>query len=138
MPARHVPERIYRVVMRIPLGRVASYGQIARIAGMPRNHRQVGRALGQLVDDGLVPWHRVLGADGRISRRSDDGAVERLQRTLLEDEGVVFDARGRVSFDRFGWKRVAPPRRGRPARAAPEPARSPRRAPRAAARAPGT
>lgn len=93
--------------MRIPRGRVATYGQIARVAGMPRHHRQVGRALGRLIDDGLVPWHRVLGAGGTISTRSADGSVEQLQRKLLEREGVMFDARGRVALARFQWKRAA-------------------------------
>jgi methylated-DNA-protein-cysteine methyltransferase-like protein len=103
MAARDPTERIYRAVMRIPRGRVATYGQVAVVAGMPRHHRQVGRALARLVDDGLVPWHRVLAADGRISRRSEDGEVERLQRELLEAEGVGFDAHDRVPLARFGW-----------------------------------
>ena len=107
MAARNPEERIYRAVMRIPRGRVATYGQIARVAGMPRHHRQVGRALGRLIDDGLVPWHRVLGAGGTISTRSADGSVEQLQRKLLEREGVMFDARGRVALARFQWKRAA-------------------------------
>jgi methylated-DNA-protein-cysteine methyltransferase-like protein len=108
---RSAEERIYRAVMRVPRGRVATYGQIARIAGMPRHHRQVGRALGRLIDDGLVPWHRVLGTGGTISVRSTDGSVERLQRELLEREGVVFDARGRVPLARFQWARAAKPPR---------------------------
>ncbi len=110
---RDPDERIYRAVMRIPPGRVATYGQIARVAGMPRHHRQVGRALRQLVDDGLVPWHRVVGADGRISPRSGDGVGESIQRERLEDEGVVFDARGRVPLGRFQWARRATEKPGR-------------------------
>jgi len=109
MPPRSPEERIYRAVMRIPRGRVATYGQIARVAGMPRHHRQVGRALRQLVDDGLVPWHRVVAADGRISVRSEDADVERLQRELLEEEGVAFDARDRVVLARFRWAKGARP-----------------------------
>jgi methylated-DNA-protein-cysteine methyltransferase-like protein len=96
MAARSPEERIYRAVMQIPRGRVATYGQIARVAGMPRHHRQVGHALRHLIDDGLVPWHRVVGAGGRISPRSEDGEVERTQRELLEEEGVEFDAKERV------------------------------------------
>ena len=109
MAARTAEERIYRVVMRIPPGRVATYGQIARVAGMPRHHRQVGRALRGLIDDGLVPWHRVVGAGGTISLRSADGSAEREQRQRLEREGVVLDPRGRVSLARFQWKRGAAP-----------------------------
>ena len=105
MPVRTPQERIYRAVMRIPPGRVATYGQIARLAGMPRHHRQVGRALRTLIDDGLVPWHRVVGAGGAISVRSIDGACEAMQRERLAREGVVFDASGRVPLARFRWKR---------------------------------
>jgi methylated-DNA-protein-cysteine methyltransferase-like protein len=107
MTARTAEERIYRTVMRIPRGRVATYGQIARVAGMPNHHRQVGHALRNLVDDGLVPWHRVVDASGRISARSTHGETERRQRDLLEDEGVEFDARGRVPLARFRWARGA-------------------------------
>jgi methylated-DNA-protein-cysteine methyltransferase-like protein len=107
MAARAPEERIYRAVMRIPYGRVATYGQVARIAGMPRHHRQVGRALRDLVDDGLVPWHRVVDASGRISARSPHGEPERRQRGLLEAEGIELDARGRVPLGRFQWARCA-------------------------------
>ena len=107
MPPRTSEERIYRAVMRIPRGRVATYGQIARVAGMPHHHRQVGRALRHLVDDGLVPWHRVVDANGRISARSVGGEVEALQWELLEREGVVFDQQGRVPLARFRWTRGA-------------------------------
>ena len=104
-PARDPTERIYRTVMRIPRGRVATYGQIARVAGMPRHHRQVARALRLLVDDGLVPWHRVVAASGRIAVRSVDGLAETIQRERLAQEGVVFDTKGRVPLARFGWAR---------------------------------
>jgi methylated-DNA-protein-cysteine methyltransferase-like protein len=104
-----VSERIYRAVMRVPQGRVATYGQMARVAGLPRHHRQVARALRLLVDDGLVPWHRVIAANGAIAVRSIDGLAERRQREALEREGVVLDARGRVPLARYQWARVATP-----------------------------
>ena len=95
--------RIYRVVSRIPRGRVATYGQIAEVAGMPRAARQVGYALAALRDGGRgVPWHRVLNARGEVSVRSEPG-FEDLQRVLLEREGVRFNAQGRVAFDRVLW-----------------------------------
>jgi methylated-DNA-protein-cysteine methyltransferase-like protein len=95
--------RIYRVVSHIPRGRVATYGQIAELAGMPRAARQVGYALAALRDGGRrVPWHRVLNARGEVSVRSEPG-FEDLQRVLLEREGVRFNAKGRVAFDRVLW-----------------------------------
>lgn len=98
-------ERIYRVVRRIPRGRVATYGQVARLAGLPGQPRLVGYALYALADDD-VPWQRVINARGRVSPRGVGGAEE-LQRRLLEHEGVEFDLRGRVDLGRFGWGRRA-------------------------------
>ena len=99
-------ERIYRVVRRIPRGRVATYGQVARLAGLSNHARLVGYALHALARED-VPWQRVINARGEVSRRGVDGPDE-LQRELLEDEGVAFDLRGRIDLSRFGWKRRAP------------------------------
>ncbi len=98
---------IYAVVRRIPAGRVATYGQVARLAGRPRGARQVGYALAAL-DDPDVPWHRVVNAEGRVSPRRRPGADE-YQRILLEDEGVAFDDDGRICLSRFGWRPEARP-----------------------------
>jgi methylated-DNA-protein-cysteine methyltransferase-like protein len=95
--------RIYAVVRRIPRGRVATYGQVAELAGLPGHARQVGYALNALPDGTTVPWHRVLNARGEVSLRSEPGA-ELSQRMLLEREGVRFDARGRVPLKRVGWR----------------------------------
>jgi methylated-DNA-protein-cysteine methyltransferase-like protein len=95
-------QRIYTVVRRIPRGRVATYGQIARLAGMPGHARQVGYALHALNPATAVPWQRVINAAGGISLRPTTGGVS--QRLLLEKEGVQFDARGRVSFEKFAWR----------------------------------
>ena len=95
-------ERIYDVVKRVPPGRVATYGQIAVLAGLPGHARQVGYALHALRGRD-VPWHRVINAKGEISQRSDPGP-EPLQRVMLEDEGVVFDQRGRVNLKQFRWE----------------------------------
>jgi methylated-DNA-protein-cysteine methyltransferase-like protein len=94
--------RIYDVVRRIPPGRVATYGQVAELAGMPGQARQVGYALHALKDD-EVPWHRVVNAQGRVSERSDPGS-DGWQRELLEEEGVSFDDRERVSLELYGWE----------------------------------
>ncbi len=93
--------RIYGVVKRIPRGRVATYGQVAELAGLGDHARQVGYALHALKDDS-VPWHRVVNAQGRISVRHEPGLVA-WQRQLLEDEGVEFDGKGRIALERFRW-----------------------------------
>ena len=95
-------KKIYAVVRRIPRGRVASYGQVARLAGLPGRARQVGYAMYALRAGTSLPWHRVVNAQGKVSRRRVPGA-ELTQRMLLVREGVRFDARGRISLDRFGW-----------------------------------
>ena len=108
--------RIYEVVRRIPRGRVATYGQIAALAGLPGHARQVGYALHRLPESSLVPWHRVVNASGAISLRGDSGWGG-LQRALLDSEGVRFDRDGRISLERHGWK----PRRPSPRKGAPTP-----------------
>jgi methylated-DNA-protein-cysteine methyltransferase-like protein len=94
--------RIYAVVRRIPRGRVASYGQVARLAGLPGRARQVGYAMHALPAGTRVPWHRVVNAQGAVSRRRVPGA-ELTQRLLLLREGVRFGPRGRIPLDRYGW-----------------------------------
>lgn len=95
--------RIYAVVRRIPRGRVATYGQVARLAGLPGHARQVGYALHAMATSGPVPWHRVINSRGEVSRRSNPGP-EDAQRQFLADEGVEFDARGRVNLGRYQWR----------------------------------
>jgi methylated-DNA-protein-cysteine methyltransferase-like protein len=103
-------KRIYAIVRRIPPGRVATYGQVARLAGLGRGARQVGYALYALREGSAVPWHRVLNARGRISLRARDSAVI-TQRLLLDREGVRFNAGGRVDLARFRWQPRARSRR---------------------------
>ena len=95
-------QRIYAVVRRIPRGRVATYGQVAALAGIAGHARQVGYALHALPESTTVPWHRVVNASGEISPRSMPGA-ELVQRQLLAREGVQFDARGRIALSRTRW-----------------------------------
>jgi methylated-DNA-protein-cysteine methyltransferase-like protein len=97
-------QRIYDVVRRIPRGHVATYGQVATLAGLAGHARQVGYALHALPDGTGVPWHRVVNASGRISLRAVPGA-ELVQQQLLEREGVRLDARGRVPLARVRWRR---------------------------------
>ena len=96
-------EQIYNVVRRIPHGRVATYGQIAELAGLPRQPRMVGYALSALSEYLSIPWHRVINAKGEVSVRSEPD-FDQFQRTLLEDEGIEFDAKNRISLTRFRWK----------------------------------
>jgi methylated-DNA-protein-cysteine methyltransferase-like protein len=95
-------DRIYAAVMSIPRGRVATYGQVAEEAGLPRRARLVGTALKNLTEDSGVPWHRVVNARGEISDRPRPDAVTE-QRILLEEEGVEFQPNGRIDLDEFGW-----------------------------------
>jgi methylated-DNA-protein-cysteine methyltransferase-like protein len=82
-------EAIYAATRRIPPGSVATYGQIAELAGLPGHARQVGYAMSCLDEDTDVPWHRVVNAKGEISRRAWSNGCEDFQQTLLEDEGVA-------------------------------------------------
>lgn len=96
--------RVYKVVAKIPHGKVATYGQVAELANMPRAARQVGYALAALRSGSRgIPWHRVINASGGISTRSEPG-FEDLQRVLLEKEGVRFSASGRVDLVRVRWQ----------------------------------
>ncbi len=102
-------DRIYSVVIHIPRGRVATYGQVARLAGLPGQARQVGYALSALDDGSRIPWHRVVNARGQISARRDGGQASVVQRLLLARERVKFDASGCIRLDHFRWR----PRTGR-------------------------
>lgn len=94
-------ERIYAVVRRIPAGHVATYGQVARLAGIVNGARQVGYALHALPEHTAVPWHRVVNVRGAISLR---GSGDATQRILLEREGVRFGAGGRIALAAHAWR----------------------------------
>ena len=96
-------ERIYAMVRRIPPGRVTTYGRIAMLVG-GCTARMVGYAMAALKRGTApdVPWQRVINAKGKISVHGD-GIGNAMQQVILEQEGVVFDADGRVDFERFGW-----------------------------------
>ena len=95
--------RIEAVVRRIPRGRVATYGQVAALAGLPGHARQVGYALHALAKGSPVPWQRVVNARGEVSLRRTPG-WESVQRALLEREGIAFDGRGRIDLERRLWR----------------------------------
>jgi len=96
-----VYERIYRVVRQIPRGKVATYGQIARIVDRC-TARMVGYAMAALRGRTDVPWQRVINSKGEISTRSRGEGAHR-QRKLLEKEGIRFDQRGRVNLRKVQW-----------------------------------
>jgi len=104
MPAASASlRRIYAVVARIPRGRVATYGQVASLAGLPRRARLVGRALRAVPAGVDVPWHRVVNAQGKISARGDALGHEDLQEALLRREGVRF-AGSTIPLARYAWQ----------------------------------
>ena len=90
-------------VARIPEGRLATYGQIALLAGFPRRPRQVGMVLKGLPEGTPLPWHRVVNAQGRTSPRSDGMGHDQLQRLMLRREGVRFSLQGVLSLARYRW-----------------------------------
>lgn len=95
-------QRIWQTVRAIPYGQVATYGQIADLAGFPRQARLVGYALYQLPEGSAVPWHRVINARGMLSFPRDSAPYQK-QKALLLEEGVVFSG-PRVDLERFGWR----------------------------------
>lgn len=97
-------EQIYNVVKQIPKGKVATYGQVASLAGSKRWARVVGYALHANPDPEHIPCHRVVNRFGEVSRAFAFGGENR-QIQLLEDEGVEF-VDGKVDLERFQWKRV--------------------------------
>ena len=99
-------EQVYRLVCQIPTGKVTSYGMIARMLGHPHAARTVGWALHSIPEGSDVPWWRVINSWGRVSTSCREHGAE-LQRDLLEAEGVEFDERGYVDWERFGWQGLA-------------------------------
>jgi methylated-DNA-protein-cysteine methyltransferase-like protein len=97
-------ERIYAVVSRIPRGRVATYGQVARLAGLPGQARLVGYAMSALGPRSEIPWHRVVNAQGKISTRRNGSPGGTVQRLRLKRERVRFDARDSIRLEAFRWR----------------------------------
>ncbi len=98
---RRLYDQIYDTVRQIPRGRVASYGQIARLVG-GCSAQMIGFAMAALPEGSDVPWQRVINRQGKISPHGY-GLGSLVQRQLLEDEGVEFDLEGCIDWDRFGW-----------------------------------
>jgi len=94
-------QQAWLVINAIPYGRVASYGDIARLAGHPNAARQIGRILSKLPEQSKLPWHRVIGQQGTLSLSG-----ERLlcQQEALRSEGVIINERGRVCMKKYRWQ----------------------------------
>ncbi|WP_122780168.1 MGMT family protein, partial [Pseudomonas viridiflava] len=93
---------LYLTLAQIPAGCVVSYGELARLAGLGRAARWVGRTLSQLPDGSTLPWHRVVAAGGRLSLASGTVSGEE-QRARLRAEGVRM-VNQRVDIKRHGWR----------------------------------
>ena len=94
--------RVIEAIRDIPSGRVATYGQIASMAGNRRAARQVARILHACSHTHGLPWHRVVNREGRIALPASSGYED--QKRLLENEGVGFDGTGRIDLERFVWR----------------------------------
>jgi methylated-DNA-protein-cysteine methyltransferase-like protein len=97
-----INHRIWQIVALIPSGKVVTYGNVARQAGMPGAARRVGMALRRLPVGTRIPWHRVINAQGRISL-PEGSASQLTQRERLEAEGILFRINGSIDLRRFGW-----------------------------------
>ena len=94
-------ERIVKVIRKIPKGKVATYGQIADLAGNPRAARQVVRILHTLSENEKLPWYRVINSRGTISLRPGEGYE--IQKAILIKEKIIFDDNDKIDLKRFGW-----------------------------------
>ncbi|MBR5191446.1 MAG: MGMT family protein [Clostridia bacterium] len=94
-------EKIYRVVKQIPYGKVATYGQVAMLAGNPRWARVVGYALHNNPDPENIPCYRVVNRQGRMAPAFAFGGAD-IQRELLEKEGIVFESDGHIDLEKYG------------------------------------
>jgi methylated-DNA-protein-cysteine methyltransferase-like protein len=94
-------QRVKEVIKKVPKGKVATYGQIAALAGSPRAARQVVRILHSSSGKDKLPWHRIVNRQGRIALKPGHGYE--IQRELLRQDGVEFDKDDRIDFDRYLW-----------------------------------
>ncbi|PGY12581.1 MGMT family protein [Bacillus sp. AFS031507] len=99
-------ENVIEIIRSIPEGKVATYGQIAGLAGSPRAARQVVRALHSMSKKHRLPWHRVIDAKGQIALQDDESYNE--QRLSLEAEGVEIGLNGVIDLERYQWKPSLP------------------------------
>ena len=97
---------IYAIVQQIPYGQVATYGQVAELANLPRRARLVGYALFRVAPEMDIPWHRVINAKGEVSESPVRYGSDHLQRSLLEAEDIQFSLEGRINLRTYRWQRL--------------------------------
>lgn len=98
-------DRIYQIVKKIPQGKVATYGQIAELAGLYGKARLVGYALYQVdMETDEIPWYRVVNAKGEISYSFKRQGGDYLQKVLLEEEGIEFNSKGKINLSQYRWQ----------------------------------
>lgn len=95
-------QNVWKVVSEIPPGHVLTYGEVARLSGMPRAARRVSQALRRAPRGVKLPWHRVINAQGKISFPEDSSAWHK-QKDMLEEEGVIF-LKGSIDLEHFGYR----------------------------------
>ena len=101
-PDRNWARNVWKVVAEIHSGHVLTYGEVARLSGMPRYARRVSQAMRWAPRKLALPWHRVINAQGKISFPEDSTGFQR-QKELLESEGVVF-VNGKINLERYGYR----------------------------------
>ena len=99
---KHIFNSIYTLVKKVPKGFVTTYGDIARVSGVC-HARTVGYAMAATPEDSEIPWQRVINSKGEISQRTD-GFGNLIQQKILEEEGILFDPKGRIDLNRFRWE----------------------------------
>ena len=105
--SKSIPSRdqqIYALVRQIPPGKVATYGQIADLLGFYGQARQVGYALHRVAPGSDIPWHRVINAQGKISRSLQRNGSDDLQQVLLEQENIRFESGDWIDLSRYRWQ----------------------------------
>ncbi|ERT05282.1 O6-methylguanine-DNA methyltransferase [Lyngbya aestuarii BL J] len=96
---------IYDIVRQIPVGKVATYGQVAELANLAGKARLVGYALYRVdIQSSDIPWHRVINAKGEISHSTLRQGTDYLQKTLLEEEGIILTSDGKIKLSQYQWQ----------------------------------
>ncbi len=96
-------QKIYSVISEVPAGKVATYKQIAEVAGIPGQQRVVGYALHKLPEESGVPWHRIINSKGKISYSISRNGHDDLQKALLINEGIKFSNTDVIDLNSFGY-----------------------------------